>query len=203
MCQRASCSAALRPKDRSRGAVPLRARPPERDLNRCDGYARLAPDWWAIEITGWRHPAGSNTGRCARLVPAGDIRVARGGRCRESGDVVLVELEPHTVARVDVGAVDVGRLAGSGARQRGVEPCFVAAAAPPEPPFGMDVGGAWSTCWSNGFPYESNINEGLNVFRFRGARWPVSSGSVTSTRRHRSSRSRRRPPGQATGQGVP
>jgi len=39
---------------------------------------------------------------------------------------------------------------------------------PPESPFGMDVGGAWSTYWYNGFLYESNINEGLNVFRFSG-----------------------------------
>ena len=52
----------LGPKDRSRGAIPLRARPPERDLHRGDGYARLTPDRWAIEVT------VSGVGRSARRV---------------------------------------------------------------------------------------------------------------------------------------
>jgi hypothetical protein len=30
---------------------------------------------------------------------------------------------------------------------------------------GCDIGGAWSSYWYNGFIYESNITEGLNVFR--------------------------------------
>jgi hypothetical protein len=36
---------------------------------------------------------------------------------------------------------------------------------PPDTPFCCDVGGAWSSYWYNGFIYESNINEGLNIFR--------------------------------------
>jgi hypothetical protein len=32
-------------------------------------------------------------------------------------------------------------------------------------PFCCDVGGAWSSYWYNNFIYETNINEGLNVFR--------------------------------------
>jgi hypothetical protein len=36
---------------------------------------------------------------------------------------------------------------------------------PPESPFGMEVGGAWSSYWYDNFIYETNINEGLNVFR--------------------------------------
>jgi hypothetical protein len=34
---------------------------------------------------------------------------------------------------------------------------------------GTDVCGAWSSYWYNGFIYETNICEGLNVFRFNGA----------------------------------
>ena len=29
----------------------------------------------------------------------------------------------------------------------------------------LDLGGAWSSYWYNNFIYESNITEGLNVFR--------------------------------------
>jgi hypothetical protein len=36
---------------------------------------------------------------------------------------------------------------------------------PPESPFGMEVGGAWSSYWYDNFIYETNISEGLNVFR--------------------------------------
>jgi hypothetical protein len=36
---------------------------------------------------------------------------------------------------------------------------------PPGTPFCCDVGGAWSSYWYNNFIYETNINEGLNVFR--------------------------------------
>ncbi|HEX9644702.1 MAG TPA: hypothetical protein VGC11_11990 [Acidimicrobiia bacterium] len=36
---------------------------------------------------------------------------------------------------------------------------------PIEPP---DLGGAWSSYWYNNFIYETNITEGLNVFRFSG-----------------------------------
>jgi len=32
----------------------------------------------------------------------------------------------------------------------------------------IDLGGAWSSYWYNNFIYESNITEGLNVFRFSG-----------------------------------
>jgi hypothetical protein len=39
---------------------------------------------------------------------------------------------------------------------------------PPGTPFCCDVTGAWSTYWYNGSIYESNIGEGLNVFRFSG-----------------------------------
>ena len=39
---------------------------------------------------------------------------------------------------------------------------------PPGTPFCCDVTGAWSSYWYNGFIYESNIGEGLNVFRFSG-----------------------------------
>lgn len=38
---------------------------------------------------------------------------------------------------------------------------------PPMVPF--DIGGAWSSYWYNDYIYESNINEGLNVFRFTGS----------------------------------
>ncbi len=37
---------------------------------------------------------------------------------------------------------------------------------PPIDPF--DIGGAWSSYWYNNFIYETNITEGLNVFRFSG-----------------------------------
>jgi hypothetical protein len=32
----------------------------------------------------------------------------------------------------------------------------------------IDLGGAWSSYWYNGFIYETNITEGLNIFRFSG-----------------------------------
>ncbi len=38
---------------------------------------------------------------------------------------------------------------------------------PPIVPF--DIGGAWSSYWYNGFIYETNITEGLNVFEYTGA----------------------------------
>jgi hypothetical protein len=37
-----------------------------------------------------------------------------------------------------------------------------------QPPLGCDIGGAWSSYWYNGFIYESNITDGLNIFRFSG-----------------------------------
>ena len=36
---------------------------------------------------------------------------------------------------------------------------------PPGTPFCCDVTGAWSWYWYNGFIYETNIGEGLNVFK--------------------------------------
>jgi hypothetical protein len=39
---------------------------------------------------------------------------------------------------------------------------------PPETPFCCDVTGAWSSHWYDGFIYETNIGEGLNVFRLSG-----------------------------------
>jgi hypothetical protein len=39
---------------------------------------------------------------------------------------------------------------------------------PPETIFCCDVTGAWSSYWYNGFIYETNIGEGLNVFRLSG-----------------------------------
>jgi hypothetical protein len=39
---------------------------------------------------------------------------------------------------------------------------------PPGTPFCCDVTGAWSSYWYNNFIYETNIGEGLNVFRFSG-----------------------------------
>ena len=36
---------------------------------------------------------------------------------------------------------------------------------PPGSPFCCDVAGAWSTYWYRNFMFESNISEGLNVFR--------------------------------------
>ena len=41
---------------------------------------------------------------------------------------------------------------------------FCSATSPP----GCQLGGAWSSYWYNGFIYESDITEGLNVFRFSG-----------------------------------
>ena len=32
----------------------------------------------------------------------------------------------------------------------------------------VQLGGAWSTYWYNGLMYESVIQEGLNLFRYRG-----------------------------------
>ena len=44
---------------------------------------------------------------------------------------------------------------------------------PPGGPFcsglGCEIGGVWSSYWYNNFIYETNITEGLNVFRFNGA----------------------------------
>ena len=39
---------------------------------------------------------------------------------------------------------------------------------PPGTPFCCDVTGAWSSYWYNGFIYETNIGEGLNVFNLSG-----------------------------------
>jgi hypothetical protein len=36
-----------------------------------------------------------------------------------------------------------------------------------QPP-GCEIGGAWSSYWYNNFIYETNITEGLNIFRFSG-----------------------------------
>jgi hypothetical protein len=36
------------------------------------------------------------------------------------------------------------------------------------PPHGCEVGGAWSSYWYNNLIYETNITEGLNIFRFTG-----------------------------------
>jgi hypothetical protein len=35
-------------------------------------------------------------------------------------------------------------------------------------PVGCEIGGAWSSYWYNDFIYETNITEGLNIFRFTG-----------------------------------
>jgi hypothetical protein len=35
-------------------------------------------------------------------------------------------------------------------------------------PPGCQLGGAWSSYWYNGFIYETDITEGLNIFRFSG-----------------------------------
>jgi hypothetical protein len=40
---------------------------------------------------------------------------------------------------------------------------------PPDTPFCCDVTGAWSSYWYNGAIYETNIGEGLNIFRLVGA----------------------------------
>jgi hypothetical protein len=37
-----------------------------------------------------------------------------------------------------------------------------------QPALGCDIGGAWSSYWYNNRIYESNITEGLNIFRFSG-----------------------------------
>ena len=47
---------------------------------------------------------------------------------------------------------------------------------PPGSPFGLEIGGAWSSYWYDGFIYESHITEGLNVFRLSG---PKVRGAVT------------------------
>jgi hypothetical protein len=39
---------------------------------------------------------------------------------------------------------------------------------PPGTPFCCDAGGAWSSYWYNNLIYETNITEGLNIFRFTG-----------------------------------
>ena len=43
---------------------------------------------------------------------------------------------------------------------------------PPGSPFcapaGCELGGVWSSYWYNNFIYETNITEGLNIFRFSG-----------------------------------
>lgn len=46
---------------------------------------------------------------------------------------------------------------------------------PPGTPFCCDVTGAWSTYWYDGFVYETNIGEGLNVFRYSG---PETAGAI-------------------------
>lgn len=38
----------------------------------------------------------------------------------------------------------------------------------PPPIVPLDLGGAWSSYWYNNFIYETNITEGLNIFRFSG-----------------------------------
>ena len=39
----------------------------------------------------------------------------------------------------------------------------------PPPIVPTDLGGAWSSYWYNNFIYETNITEGLNIFRFSGS----------------------------------
>ena len=39
----------------------------------------------------------------------------------------------------------------------------------PPPIVPTDLGGAWSSYWYNGFIYETNITEGLNIFRYSGS----------------------------------
>jgi hypothetical protein len=46
---------------------------------------------------------------------------------------------------------------------------------PPGTPFCCDVTGAWSTYWYDNFLYETNIGEGLNIFRFSG---PQTAGAM-------------------------
>ena len=48
----------------------------------------------------------------------------------------------------------------------------------PPPIVPTDLGGAWSSYWYNNFIYETNITEGLNIFRTRASRngelpWPT------------------------------
>jgi hypothetical protein len=38
----------------------------------------------------------------------------------------------------------------------------------PPPIDPVDLGGVWSSYWYNNFIYETNITEGLNIFRFSG-----------------------------------
>jgi hypothetical protein len=38
----------------------------------------------------------------------------------------------------------------------------------PPPIVPTDLGGAWSSYWYNNFIHETNITEGLNIFRFSG-----------------------------------
>jgi hypothetical protein len=38
----------------------------------------------------------------------------------------------------------------------------------PPPIVPTDLGGAWSSYWYNNFIYETNITEGLNIFRYAG-----------------------------------
>ncbi len=45
----------------------------------------------------------------------------------------------------------------------------------PPPIVPTDLGGAWSSYWYNGFIYETNITEGLNVFQFTG---PETRGNI-------------------------
>ena len=40
---------------------------------------------------------------------------------------------------------------------------------PPGSPFGLEIGGAWSSYWYDGLIYESHITGGLNIFHFTGA----------------------------------
>lgn len=39
---------------------------------------------------------------------------------------------------------------------------------PPGSPFGLELGGAWSSYWYDGLVYETHITEGLNIFRLGG-----------------------------------
>jgi hypothetical protein len=46
--------------------------------------------------------------------------------------------------------------------------CTVTWDGQPTPADGCQLGGAWSSYWYNGFIYETDITEGLNIFRFSG-----------------------------------
>jgi hypothetical protein len=50
---------------------------------------------------------------------------------------------------------------------------------PPGTPFCSDVTRAWSTYWYDGFLYESNIGEGLNIFKLTATRSRGESSSDT------------------------